>query len=59
MHPRAMDPLAAQTAKAVSLSISHPLQMDGFRRLNEGQKVEFLIEQGAKGLQAASITVIS
>ncbi|NPV76561.1 MAG: cold-shock protein [Anaerolineae bacterium] len=33
--------------------------MDGFRRLEEGQKVEFSIEQGPKGLQAASVTVIS
>lgn len=33
--------------------------MDGFRRLEEGQKVEFSIEQGPKGLQAASVTVIN
>lgn len=35
------------------------IAMDGFRRLEEGQKVEFSIEQGPKGLQAASVTVIS
>ncbi len=31
----------------------------GFRTLEEGQKVEFVIEQGPKGLQASNVTVIS
>lgn len=31
---------------------------EGFKSLNEGQQVEFLIEQGQKGPQAASVTVI-
>jgi len=30
---------------------------DGFRSLEEGQRVEFSIEQGPKGLQAVSVTV--
>lgn len=30
----------------------------GFRTLNEGDKVEYDTEQGAKGLQASNITVI-
>jgi CspA family cold shock protein len=34
------------------------IQSDGFRNLEEGQKVEFTIEQGAKGLQASSVTVL-
>jgi CspA family cold shock protein len=34
------------------------IQGDGFRNLEEGQKVEFTIEQGPKGLQAASVTVV-
>jgi len=34
------------------------IQMDGYRRLEEGQKVEFEVEQGPKGLQAASVTLV-
>ncbi len=29
--------------------------MEGFRTLREGQKVQFVIEQGPKGLQAAQV----
>jgi len=32
------------------------IQSDGFRTLDEGQQVEFEIEQGPKGLQAANVT---
>jgi CspA family cold shock protein len=32
------------------------IQMDGYKRLTEGQKVEFTIEQGPKGAQAADVT---
>jgi CspA family cold shock protein len=31
------------------------IQSDGFKTLNEGQQVEFEIEQGPKGLQAANV----
>jgi CspA family cold shock protein len=31
---------------------------DGFRNLEEGQQVEFAIEQGPKGLQAADVTLL-
>ena len=31
---------------------------DGFRNLEEGQRVEFNIVQGPKGLQAASVTIL-
>ena len=31
----------------------------GFRSLNEGDKVEFEVQQGDRGLQATNITVIS
>jgi CspA family cold shock protein len=34
------------------------IQSDGFRTLEEGQQVEFTIEQGEKGLQAANVTVL-
>ena len=31
---------------------------DGFRNLEEGQSVEFNVEQGQKGLQATDVTVL-
>ena len=31
------------------------IQSDGFRALNEGQKVEFSVETGEKGLQATAV----
>jgi len=31
---------------------------EGFRNLEEGQRVEFAIEQGPKGLQAANVTLV-
>ena len=31
---------------------------DGYRNLEEGQRVEFNVEQGQKGLQAANVVVI-
>lgn len=31
---------------------------DGFKTLTEGQQVEFTVEQGQKGPQAANVTVI-
>ena len=31
------------------------LQSDGFRSLAEGQRVEFSVEQGPKGLQASNV----
>lgn len=34
------------------------IQGDGYRSLEEGQRVEFSVEKGPKGLQAASVTVI-
>lgn len=34
------------------------IQMDGYRKLEEGQNVEFTIEDGPKGLQAAQVTPV-
>ena len=31
----------------------------GFRSLSEGQRVEFAVEQGTKGLQAVNVTTIN
>ena len=35
------------------------IQGDGFRNLQEGQKVEFEVEKGPKGPQASNVTVLS
>ena len=32
------------------------IQTDGFRTLDEGDRVEFTVEAGQKGLQAGSVT---
>jgi CspA family cold shock protein len=34
------------------------IQGEGFRNLEEGQRVEFSIEQGPKGLQAADVVIV-
>ena len=34
------------------------IQSDGYRSLEEGQEVEFTVEQGPKGLQAADVTLL-
>jgi cold shock protein len=34
------------------------IQGDGFRNLEEGQRVEFTVEKGPKGLQAANVKAI-
>ena len=35
------------------------ISMEGYKNLQEGQKVEFSIEKGPKGLQAVNVTAIS
>ena len=34
------------------------IKANGFRALEEGQKVEFTFEQGPKGLQASEVVVV-
>jgi CspA family cold shock protein len=34
------------------------IQSEGYRTLQEGQQVEFSVEQGSKGLQAAKVIVL-
>jgi cold shock protein len=34
------------------------IQGEGFKNLQEGQKVEFTIEQGPKGLQASNVVIL-
>ncbi len=34
------------------------IQSEGFRTLEEGQRVEFTVERGPKGLQAANVTKV-
>lgn len=34
------------------------IQGEGFRNLDEGQKVEFSVERGPKGLQASKVVVV-
>ena len=34
------------------------IAMEGYRKLEEGQQVEFIVETGPKGLQAANVTVV-
>ncbi len=35
------------------------IQGSGYRNLEEGQRVEFSVERGSKGLQAIDVTVVS
>ena len=35
------------------------IEGDGFRNLQEGQKVEFTMEKGPKGPQATNVTILS
>ena len=34
------------------------IEVEGYRNLEEGQSVEFTVEQGPKGLQAANVKLV-
>jgi CspA family cold shock protein len=34
------------------------IHMEGYKKLEEGQQVEFSVEAGPKGLQAANVTLV-
>ncbi|HKZ84318.1 MAG TPA: cold-shock protein [Anaerolineae bacterium] len=34
------------------------IQAEGYRSLNEGQRVEFNVERGPKGLQASQVVIL-
>jgi CspA family cold shock protein len=46
--------IAREGAEDVFVHFS-AIQSDGYKTLDEGQRVEFSVEQGAKGLQAANV----
>lgn len=49
--------IARQGAPDVFVHYS-AIQGNGYRSLEEGQKVEFTLEQGPKGLQASNVVVV-
>lgn len=49
--------LAQESGSDVFVHFS-AIQGDGYRSLEEGQRVEFSIENGPKGLQAAKVVVL-
>jgi CspA family cold shock protein len=49
--------IAREDAEDVFVHYS-AIQSEGFRTLDEGQQVEFSVEQGAKGLQATNVVAL-
>jgi CspA family cold shock protein len=48
-----------QRASGDDVFVHHTsIQGEGFRNLNEGQQVEFSVEQGPKGLQATNVVAL-
>ena len=55
--PKGYGFLARESGDDVFVHFS-AIQGEGFKNLQEGQKVEFNVEQGPKGLQASNVVVI-
>ena len=49
------DATVAERCRARGLSLIGKTNMDGYKTLTEGQRVEFEVVQGDKGLQAANV----
>ena len=49
--------IAREDAEDVFVHYS-AIQGDGYRNLDEGQRVEFSVEQGSKGLQAVDVVAL-
>ncbi len=49
--------IARETGEDVFVHFS-ALNMDGYKTLNEGQKVQFEVVQGPKGAQAANVSAV-
>jgi len=47
-----------QTGEDVFVHFS-AIQMEGYKRLEPNQKVEFTVEEGPKGLQAAEVILVA
>ena len=55
--PKGYGFIGLEDGEAVFVHFS-AIQMEGFKRLKEGQKVEFSIEDGPRGKQAADVRLI-
>ena len=49
--------IARESADDVFVHFS-AIQMEGYKVLEEGQRVEFSVEQGPKGLQATNVVLL-
>ena len=55
--PEILEQVVKPAEKIDSIRVHH-ISGDGFKNLTEGQKVEFTVSQGQKGLQAENVTVL-
>jgi CspA family cold shock protein len=55
--PRGYGFIGQETGEDIFVHFS-AIAMDGYKRLREGQQVEFSIEDGPKGKQAANVVIL-